>query len=297
MATAVATACIVALLAVSSAESAPMRPGLPVAPPTVASPAVTEAREAAARAWERQREAVRRHLLREYPPGCESFDDRPPRLHTYFRFTLAAAQGEIPAHVKSEHRRVPRAAATALKAALIEGQEELEACLDDETKPAWVDVGLVPMSSPEIENHGGLTERERACTRTVVERLVGDAVDEGALTLRLIFDRPADRPSHRVISPLSTGWVRRADKVIRNDLELQTCYDSVIEGWPELSGRVTIRAKVGPQGNVRAASVHNSELGNRPLECCIVRRFRTLTLPPNKRVTLLDAPIEFLQTQ
>jgi hypothetical protein len=61
--------------------------------------------------------------------------------------------------------------------------------------------------------------------------------------------------------------------------EVQACSERARMDRPDLHGRVTVRATVGPSGNVISASATNSLEGGARLQSCIVSAFQTWTFP------------------
>jgi TonB family protein len=72
--------------------------------------------------------------------------------------------------------------------------------------------------------------------------------------------------------------------------QLRYCYELALQSAPSLAGKVALAFAVAPSGDVAAASVQQTTVGNPALETCLVSRVRTWRFPvparsPGFRVT------------
>ncbi|WNG25666.1 adventurous gliding motility protein GltG [Cystobacter fuscus] len=65
----------------------------------------------------------------------------------------------------------------------------------------------------------------------------------------------------------------------RNRGQIRFCYESLLNRFPKLGGKVAIRFTIATEGNVVTSSVAQSTAGNSELEQCVAGRVRTWTFP------------------
>ncbi|MCB0368011.1 MAG: energy transducer TonB [Bdellovibrionales bacterium] len=96
-----------------------------------------------------------------------------------------------------------------------------------------------------------------------------------------------DSSSSSMIMPLeSEAWTEGgldrnaiAAVIQRHLSEVRYCYESGLQKKPNLSGRVSMKFMIGPNGSVRTAQVSQSSLGHRPVENCIRDHLKTWKFP------------------
>jgi TonB family protein len=70
--------------------------------------------------------------------------------------------------------------------------------------------------------------------------------------------------------------------IARNRGQIRYCYESLLNRYPKLGGKVAIRFTIGAEGNVLSSSVAQSTAGNSELEQCVAGRVRTWAFPKPK---------------
>ncbi|MET0401038.1 MAG: TonB family protein, partial [Cystobacter sp.] len=65
----------------------------------------------------------------------------------------------------------------------------------------------------------------------------------------------------------------------RNRGQIRFCYESLLNRFPKLGGKVAIRFTIANEGNVVTSSVAQSTAGNSELEQCVARRVQTWMFP------------------
>ncbi len=86
-----------------------------------------------------------------------------------------------------------------------------------------------------------------------------------------------DRPAFVVFEPLGPAGIRR---VIRSRIALvRSCYERGLERHADMAGRVDLQFVIGPDGVVTSAQIRSSELGDPPVEQCIVSNVRNWAFP------------------
>ncbi|QRO00985.1 adventurous gliding motility protein GltG [Archangium violaceum] len=68
----------------------------------------------------------------------------------------------------------------------------------------------------------------------------------------------------------------------RNKGQIRFCYESLLNRYPKLGGKVSIRFTIASEGNVVTSSVAQSTAGNSELEQCVAGRVRTWSFPKPK---------------
>ncbi|WNG35826.1 adventurous gliding motility protein GltG [Archangium violaceum] len=68
----------------------------------------------------------------------------------------------------------------------------------------------------------------------------------------------------------------------RNKGQIRFCYESLLNRYPKLGGKVSIRFTIASEGNVVTSSVAQSTAGNAELEQCVAGRVRTWSFPKPK---------------
>lgn len=88
-------------------------------------------------------------------------------------------------------------------------------------------------------------------------------------------------------------------KVIHaNRGQIRYCYESQLNRFPKLNGKVAIKFIISPTGSVSASSVAQTTVGNAELEACVAGRVRTWTFPKPKGggVVIVTYPFIFAQS-
>ena len=70
--------------------------------------------------------------------------------------------------------------------------------------------------------------------------------------------------------------------IARNKGQIKYCFESLLNRYPKLGGKVAIRFTIGAEGNVLSSSVAQSTAGNSELEQCVAGRVRTWAFPKPK---------------
>ncbi|HZH15508.1 MAG TPA: adventurous gliding motility protein GltG [Archangium sp.] len=68
----------------------------------------------------------------------------------------------------------------------------------------------------------------------------------------------------------------------RNKGQIRFCYESLLNRYPKLGGKVSIRFTIASEGNVITSTVAQSSAGNAELEQCVAGRVRTWAFPKPK---------------
>lgn len=88
-------------------------------------------------------------------------------------------------------------------------------------------------------------------------------------------------------------------KVIHaNRGQIRFCYESQLNRFPKLEGKVAIKFVISPSGSVASSSVAQSTVGNAELETCVAGRVRTWMFPKPKGggVVIVTYPFIFKQS-
>jgi len=70
--------------------------------------------------------------------------------------------------------------------------------------------------------------------------------------------------------------------IARNRGQIKYCFESLLNRYPKLGGKVAIRFTIASEGNVVTSSVAQSTAGNSELEQCVAGRVRTWAFPKPK---------------
>lgn len=88
-------------------------------------------------------------------------------------------------------------------------------------------------------------------------------------------------------------------KVIHaNRGQIRYCYESQLNRFPKLNGKVAVKFVISPTGSVSASSVAQTTVGNAELEACVAGRVRTWQFPKPKGggVVIVTYPFIFAQS-
>ncbi len=88
-------------------------------------------------------------------------------------------------------------------------------------------------------------------------------------------------------------------KVIHaNRGQIRYCYESQLNRFPKLNGKVAVKFIISPTGSVSTSSVAQTTVGNAELEACVAGRVRTWTFPKPKGggVVIVTYPFIFAQS-
>ncbi len=88
-------------------------------------------------------------------------------------------------------------------------------------------------------------------------------------------------------------------KVIHaNRGQIRYCYESQLNRFPKLNGKVAVKFIISPTGSVSTSSVAQSTIGNAELEACVAGRVRTWMFPKPKGggVVIVTYPFLFAQS-
>ncbi len=87
-------------------------------------------------------------------------------------------------------------------------------------------------------------------------------------------------------------------RVIRNNLAgFKYCYESMLNRFPMLEGKVSVRFMIAQSGKVSLATVAQSTAGNAELEACVTGRTKLLQFPSRKGTELIAVTYPFLFRQ
>ena len=89
-----------------------------------------------------------------------------------------------------------------------------------------------------------------------------------------IIDR---QPSHIQGGALSKEVI--ASIVHKHENEIRYCYESALNGHPDLYGKVSVAFTIGGTGDVSEAAIGESSLGNAGVEACIATKVRRWKFP------------------
>jgi TonB family protein len=88
-------------------------------------------------------------------------------------------------------------------------------------------------------------------------------------------------------------------KVIQaNRAQIRYCYESMLNRFPKLGGKVAVKFVITATGTVASSSVAQSTAGNAELETCVAGRVRTWKFPEPKGggVVVVTYPFIFKQS-
>jgi TonB family protein len=88
-------------------------------------------------------------------------------------------------------------------------------------------------------------------------------------------------------------------KVIHaNRGQIRYCYESQLNRFPKLNGKVAVKFVISPTGSVSTSSVAQTTVGNAELEACVAGRVRTWQFPKPKGggVVIVTYPFIFAQS-
>lgn len=99
-----------------------------------------------------------------------------------------------------------------------------------------------------------------------------------------------------VVGSLDKELIRKVIHANRN--QIRYCYESQLNRFPKLSGKVAIRFMITAQGSVSQSSVAQSTVGNAELEACVAGRVRTWNFPKPKGggIVIVTYPFIFKQS-
>jgi Ca-activated chloride channel family protein len=99
----------------------------------------------------------------------------------------------------------------------------------------------------------------------------GDLGGRGKSAIRVVPGKTV------IMGSLDKEVIGRA--IRRNLARVRYCYEKELTKDPALAGKVAVRFRIGPEGDVLDAQIAESTLGNAAVEECILRVMRTLKLP------------------
>jgi TonB family protein len=83
-----------------------------------------------------------------------------------------------------------------------------------------------------------------------------------------------------VVGSLDKELIRKV--IHANRQQIRFCYESQLNRFPKLDGKVAIRFMISPQGSVSTSSVAQTTVNNAELEACVAGRVRTWIFPKPK---------------
>jgi hypothetical protein len=90
---------------------------------------------------------------------------------------------------------------------------------------------------------------------------------------------------------LSAEVIRRIVRQHQN--RLRHCYEAALRTSPDMTGRITVRFVIAPQGNVQSAEAAGNTTGDDGFGACIVSMIERMSFPQADRVTSCTYPFVF----
>jgi len=181
----------------------------------------------------------------------------------------------------SEHAAPPFCGAieapdgAAARAALVPKRRALKACFRGAEVGSFVELG-----ADGAVIAGGAkrtsTERTDACVAKIAKRALAGLADPKAERI-VVMQSASAKPGDGVLSKESLDSV-----VNEHAAEVSACYDSALEVWPGLKGRVATSFVIWFDGQVALARTGESTVDNPMLECCINTAIRSWSFPKPK---------------
>lgn len=99
-----------------------------------------------------------------------------------------------------------------------------------------------------------------------------------------------------VIGSLDKELIRKV--IHANRGQIRYCYESQLNRFPKLEGKVAVKFVISPSGSVASSSVASSTVGNPEMETCVAGRVRTWIFPKPKGggVVIVTYPFIFKQS-
>ncbi len=99
-----------------------------------------------------------------------------------------------------------------------------------------------------------------------------------------------------VLGSLDKELIRKV--IHANRGQIRYCYESQLNRFPKLNGKVAIKFIISPSGSVSTSSVAQTTVGNAELEACVAGRVRTWMFPKPKGggVVIVTYPFIFAQS-
>lgn len=99
-----------------------------------------------------------------------------------------------------------------------------------------------------------------------------------------------------VVGSLDKELIRKVIHANRN--QIRFCYESQLNRFPKLEGKVSIRFMITAEGSVSQSSVAQTTVGNAELEACVAGRVRMWTFPKPKGggIVIVTYPFIFKQS-
>jgi hypothetical protein len=98
-----------------------------------------------------------------------------------------------------------------------------------------------------------------------------------------------------IVGNLSSKLIRRT--IQRHVNQARFCYEQGLHGKPDLQGRVAVRFIIGPMGDVLAAVVAASDLGDRRVEACIASAVGRWKFPSSEGSGIVSVTYPFVLQQ
>lgn len=97
----------------------------------------------------------------------------------------------------------------------------------------------------------------------------------GALKSEVIYEQGQRKPFQGEGLPKSI--IARIIRAHRASVRL--CYEEQLQRLPGLAGKVRVDFEIAPDGSVKEATLHESTLGSREVEACVLDRVRKMEFP------------------
>jgi hypothetical protein len=114
---------------------------------------------------------------------------------------------------------------------------------------------------------------------------------------------PEKKPAGKPFTPCSGECAGTATPELKSALgaragQSRSCYERALSTNSALTGKLTIKVRVTPQGSICSANVAQDALGDPGVSRCVVQRFLTGTYPkPTGGCVDVEVPLNFVPRQ
>jgi Protein kinase domain len=124
---------------------------------------------------------------------------------------------------------------------------------------------------------------------------VGAALAAGGLATGIARYEPPTVPAAPPQGYLEAQVITQV--ISQNDAEITLCFEGALKRGQGLSGRVSVRFLIGPDGAVISSELDQSTLGDHPAETCIVNAVRGLRFPKPQGGGVVSVIFPFLLSE